>query len=75
MRQILDLFWTQFLPSHTHYGMVMNRWNIAENIRTINFHPHSQNLGQKQIFNSQIQGGPEELGKFSYLGQIDLAIA
>ena len=61
----------------THYGMVIKRWNIAENNT---YYEATDTLGDlffkiwaNDRFSSlKMQGGPDELGNFSYLGQRDL---
>ena len=84
VRQIFDLFWTQFLTSHTI-------WDGHEDVKYSGKQPQSQcihpyyeatdtfrglffqDLGQKHILICQkARGSPDKLSKFSYLRQIEL---
>ena len=67
----------------THYGVVIKRCKIAENNRRANIHTYYEatdtfrglffKIWANNRFSSlKMQGGPDELGKFSYFGQIDL---
>ena len=67
--------------------MVINRWIIAQNNRKINIYTFYEAAdtfrglffkiwaNKKFSFLKMQGGGGDELGKFSYLGQIDLNIA
>ena len=60
----------------THYGMILKRWNIAENNCMVNIHIYNEatdsleayflRFGPKTDFHLSKCKGPEELGKFSY---------
>ena len=69
-----------------HYGMVTKRWNIAKYNCRVDVHTYYKATDIWEAYCSRFgpitdfrfsgcKGSPDELGKFSYLGQIDLKIA
>ena len=79
MRQIFDLFWIKFLPSHTVWDrMVIKRWNAAEKNRRANIYAFYEAvdtlrilffryLGQNRFSFLKMPWGPD-------LGQVDWEI-
>ena len=75
-RLILDTIFAQ--PRTAHYETVIKSFEIFIHVmkQHIILEAYFSRFGPITDFRfSKCKGGPDELGKFSYLGQIDLKIA